>query len=300
MDRRSFLSAVAAGPLAAALKPGNAAASSSYAGVSVQTFVWSQVYQKQGKDVKDHLGEVFGEIASAGYDGVETMTTYTETPKDANQLKDLLKQHRLTLTGLYRGGILHVEDQAKKTVKEIEASARAAADLGCHHLIVNPATTHDHEKTEDELRCQAKYLNEAGALTKALSVSLDLHFHAPEMKNNAREFRWNMDETDPELIHLCADVHWMYRGGADTYGLLEKYGSRLRGTHLRNSVNGIWSEDLSEGDLDYTRIARLLQDAEYPGYLTVELAYEKETPETRSLAENIKRSREFIRQVFGA
>ena len=274
-------------------------ASSPYAGVSAATYVWSQVLGREGKALKDHLDLAFKEIAAGGYDGVETFASYIQSPDDTARVKNLLKKHGIKLTGLYRGGVFHIEEQAQKTVNEIKTLGEVAVGLGCHHLIVNPDPIHEREKTDDELRCQAKFLNKAGALLRARDVSLDIHFHIPAMRNNARELRWDLDHTDPDFVHLCADVDWVYRGGVDPYELLEQYGSRIRGTHLRNSVNKVWSQDLSEGDIDYTRIARLLRAAGYPGWLTVELAYEEKTTETRSLAENMKRSRSFIRRVFG-
>jgi len=74
----------------------------------------------------------------------------------------------------------------------------------------------------------------------------------------------------------------------------------MRGTHLRNSVGGVWSEELGTGDIDYARIAELLKKAAYSEWLTVELAIEEGTPQTRPLVESMKQSREFIRQTFGA
>jgi inosose dehydratase len=300
MDRRRFLGTITTGSLGMAMADAAyAAASSPYAGVSAQTYVWTQVLGKEGKDLKDHLDLAFKEISACGYDGVETFAQYVLTPEDATRLKDLLRKHGLSLTGLYRGGAFHIEEKAQKILDEMDALAETAIELGCKHLIVNPDPIQEREKTDGELQCQAKYLDKAGALARECGASLDLHFHAPEMRNKERELRWNMDHTDPGLVHLCVDVHWMYRGGADPYALLEQYGSRVRGTHLRNSVHGIWSEDLSEGDIDYARIDRLLRAAGYRGWLTVELAREEKTPETRSLAESMKRSRSFVRQVFG-
>ncbi len=300
MDRRTFLGTVAAAGFGAAFEAHSAGEPGQFAGVAAGTFVWTQVLGKQGKDPKENLDLIFEEIHSAGYEGVETFADYVAKPVQAARMTGLLDEHQLKLTGLYRGGVFHEEEKAKKTVDEIGQLAEIALALDCLHIIVNPDPLPDREKTDQELDIQAQNLNKAGELAKNAGVGLDVHFHAPELRNDARELRWDMDKTDPALVFLCDDVHWMYRGGVDPYALLEKYGPRVRGTHLRNSVGGVWSEELGPGDIDYARIAERLKKVGYTEWLTVELAIEDKTPQTRPLVESMKMSREFIRQTFGA
>lgn len=94
------------------------------------------------------------------------------------------------------------------------------------------------------------------------------------------------------------DPHWALRGRVDPYRLLEDAGGRIIDIHLRNSQNGVWSETLGEGDLDYTKVKVLLDSVGYKGWYTVELAYEEETVRTRSLEENLRLSREYVRELF--
>jgi inosose dehydratase len=130
-------------------------------------------------------------------------------------------------------------------------------------------------------------------------MGLWLHNHAPEMRDEGRELRSNLDRTDPALVGFCADTHWIYRGGGDLLEYLERYGDRLGSLHLRNSVAGVWSETLGDGDLDHRAIAAKLAAARFDGPLIVELAIEEGTPQTRSLVENMRISRAYLREVFG-
>ena len=68
---------------------------------------------------------------------------------------------------------------------------------------------------------------------------------------------------------------------------------------MRNSRDGIWSEVLGEGEIDYGRVRKILDEIGYQGFYTVELAYEAKTRETRSLEENLRRSRDYTRRVLG-
>ena len=75
-------------------------------------------------------------------------------------------------------------------------------------------------------------------------------------------------------------------------------GSRIIDMNLRNSKNRIWSESLSDGDVNYRAVAAVARKAGYHGYLTVELAYEKGTDPSRTAEDNIRQSRLYTEEVF--
>ena len=74
--------------------------------------------------------------------------------------------------------------------------------------------------------------------------------------------------------------------------------SGLERTIFRKSR--ISMEDLDSGDIDYAAVAKYAADHHLPQRFTVELALEAGTKITRSAIENHRRSREFVRTVFGA
>jgi inosose dehydratase len=119
------------------------------------------------------------------------------------------------------------------------------------------------------------------------------------MRENAREWYYNLAHTDPKLVSICLDVDWLKRGGQDPMTLLKASGSRLASLHLRNAQKGVWTESLGDGDVDYTQVAAHLKQTGYAGYLVVELAYEKATELTRSLEEDLRLSRVYAEKTFG-
>jgi len=100
-------------------------------------------------------------------------------------------------------------------------------------------------------------------------------------------------------MRVCLDTHWVYRAGLDVMTLLKECGPRLYGLHVRNSRGGVWTEEFGDGDIDYRPVAQHLRDAGFTGYLSVELAWDKETPVTRPLEESLRRSREYAERIFG-
>ena len=81
---------------------------------------------------------------------------------------------------------------------------------------------------------------------------------------------------------------------------LREYGDRVVTWHLRQSRDRIWWETLDTGDVDYVWIAQYAKEHQLPRRFTVELALEAGTKVTRTVAENHRLSREYVRKVFGA
>ena len=129
-------------------------------------------------------------------------------------------------------------------------------------------------------------------------MKLGVHHHMPEMTNHAREFHYNFDHSKPAVVGWCYDVHWVWKGGVMPLDALKQYGDRVVTWHIRQSRNGVWWEDLDTGDVDYDAVAKYARAHNLARRFSVELALESGTKITRSVVENHRRSREFIRRVF--
>lgn len=263
-------------------------------GVATQMYVWGQVYGQQ-----DYFEDALKKISQAGYDGIESDLSLASTEKKAAELRRLVEKNSLKLASLYYGGVYHEKDKAEQTVRETAKLAKFAKDIGCPAINVNPASKGE-QKTDEELEIQAKYLEKMGKTLKDMEMEFYCHNHTPEIKSNARELRSICDLTDKRFVNLCLDIHWVLRGGVDPLELMKEYPDRLKSLHLRNSSDGVWMEYFGDGDIDYVAVKELLEDADYEGWLIVELAYEQDTKITRDLAENSRISREYVRKIFGA
>jgi sugar phosphate isomerase/epimerase len=104
----------------------------------------------------------------------------------------------------------------------------------------------------------------------------------------------------PEVVGWCYDVHWVWKGGVLPLDALRQYGDRVVTWHLRQSRNGVWWEQLDTGDIDYASVAQYATEHGLARRFSVELALEPGTKITRSVIENHRLSREFVRRVFGA
>jgi inosose dehydratase len=250
------------------------------------------------QQMDDHLDEVFAANKRAGYDAVQGWLSFYSTPEAAEKIAAKLKQHGLTMPTVYAGGVMHTREGGQATITQIVQQARNGMPHGLRLVVHNPQSA-EGDKTDEELAIQAENLNRLGEALGQLGVKLAIHSHDPEMRNGANEWYHMLRNTDPHKVGFCVDLHWVLRGKQDPYRLLEDAGTRVLDLHLRNSRDGVWSEDLSDGDIDHARVRGILEKVGYQGLYTVELAYEVKTRRTRPLEENLRRSRDYVRKVLG-
>lgn len=288
--RRHFLGLAAASPLAAAAR---------YAPILAgQVYVYTQYLRERKIPLGDGLEEMMAAYAQAGYRTLELVEWFF-TPELRARTTELVRRHKFAVPIVYAGQPLHDPARLDASLAAILDTARAVKEIGALWINANPAPKPQKAlKTAEELDVQARALNRLADELALLGMKLMVHHHDPEMLEDAREWRHIKDHTDPAKVFFCLDTHWVLRGGQDPYRIVEEALPRLKSIHLRNSINGAWTESLGDGEIDYRRIASILKRARYDGYLVVELAWEAATKRTRPLVENLKLSREYARKVF--
>jgi inosose dehydratase len=303
-SRREFIrqvgSAVALGatmsPLSRCLAGESQPAATQKTLVGSNIYGWGQYAQRDKKPLE--VEEVISALRDAGYDYLEGFMNVAQ-PEEGAKLADQLKAKGLQPVSIYTGARLHDAAKADAVVARTLAAAKIARQAGFRVISCN-ADPIGREKTDEELKTQAAALTALGEGLNALGLRLGVHHHMPEMANHAREFHYNFDHTKPGVVGFCYDVHWVWKGGVMPMDALKEYGDRVVTWHLRQSRDGVWWEDLDTGDIDYSAVAKYAREHNLPRRFTVELALEPATKITRSVVENHRRSREFVRRVFEA
>lgn len=291
MNRRRFLS-LAALPLAAEAAPEYEPL------LQAGVYVWTQYYGRLGRRAQDHVPEICQAFARAGYRDVELMSLFFEPGLDRITFR-ALEQAGLACSTVYNGGPMHTPEAARQTIAAtVELAQRILRWRPLDAIVFNPNPV-GRDKTDEELKVQAEALNTLGWSLWNSGVRLLLHQHAPELARNGREWRFMLTNTERRYMSVCLDTHWVYRAGLDVMTLLKECGPRLRGLHVRNSRGGVWTEDFGDGDIDYRAVAAHLRSTGFTGYLSVELAWDRETKITRPLEESLRISREYAEKVFG-
>jgi len=288
----------------AAAAPG-ALAANAPTRIACQCYVFEQDYGARKEKTIDHVDEILGTVSDAGFRAVELTSNYFTPEKTASSL-ELIDKHGLALPIAYIGGPMHddrwhqTHDAALAMADRLKAHQDGKA-RGLEAISFNcDPKPRSEAKTDAELVTEAQALETLGADLKKRGLRLVVHAHAPEMADHAREWRYFFHHTTAANVGICLDTHWVYRGGENVMDLVREAGSRIGDVHLRNSVGGVWLEEVADGDVDYRAVAAELKKQRYTGWLTVELAWDPGTVKTRSLGEDLKRSSLYVERIFGA
>ena len=264
--------------------------------VGSNIYGWGQYAQREKKQLD--VEEVISALRDTGYDYLEAFIDLNR-PDGITKFAEQLKAKGLQPVSIYTRARLHEAANAKDAVAKMVASAKVCQQAGFRVISCN-ADPIGREKTDEELKTQAAALADFGEGLNAHGLKLGVHHHLPEMANKAREFHYNFDYTKPDAVGWCYDVHWVWKGGLMPLDALKQYGQRVVTWHLRQSRTGVWWEDLDTGDIDYEAVAKYAKEHNLARRFSVELALEAGTKITRSVIENHRRSREFVRRVFEA
>jgi inosose dehydratase len=270
--------------------------------IASNSYSWTVFYQREGKDFMASLKTALGDVRKSGLNGYEPGIG---SPADLDRLAPLLKEHGLEIRSLYVNSTLHEKSDVDQSVGSVMKVAEKAKDLGTRIIVTNPSPIRwggEEAKSDKQLRTQAAALNELGQKLADLGLVLAYHNHDAELRHAAREFHHMMVGTDPRLVTLCLDFHWVYRGAGNSSvalsDIVQLYGSRISELHLRQSRGGVWAETFAEGDLDYPALARQIRSFGVKPHLVMEIAVEEGTPKTMDPVEAHRRSAEYARRVF--
>ncbi len=264
-------------------------------------YSWLTFYKRDNRDFNASLDEGLKDLAKSGLDGYEPSIG---SPEQIDTLEPLLKKHGLEMRSLYVNSTLHEESQAQKSIEDIVNIARRAKKAGTRIIVTNPNPIRwgsGQDKSDEQLRTQARALNELGKKLSAIGLTLAYHNHDAEMRNSAREFHHMMVGTDPEHVSLCLDAQWVYRGSGNSnvalLDIVKLYGDRVSELHLRQERNGAWSETFGEGEIDYESVIKILDKETAEPHLVLEQAVEKGTPHTMDPVEVHRHSAEYARRL---
>lgn len=303
-SRRTFLqgTAVVAGMATSGLFSINAASGNSSLHLSTNGYPWMTFYQRAGRDYNAALDTVLGEVAASGLDGFESSAG---GPADLESLIPLLKKHDLEMRSLYVNSTLHDPDQADESINNVLRIAEKARTIGTRIIVTNPNPIRwggPENKDDSQLRFQAGALDRLGGSLKSMEMELAYHFHDIELRQAARELHHMMIGTDPDMVSLCLDAHWVYRGAGNSevavFDIATLYAQRIREIHVRQSRDDIWTETLGPGDIDYTRLVQILSTAGVHPLVVLEQAVENGSPNTMDAETAHAKSVAYARRIF--
>jgi inosose dehydratase len=270
--------------------------------ISSNSYNWFTFYQRLGKTWGQDWDACMAAYAQTGLQAYEGNFN---TVEEVNNLAPYLKKYGVQLPSLYVNSTLHTKEDSEKSIESVLAIAEAAKKLGTKIVVTNPSPIRwggDELKSDEQLKIQVSNLEKLGASLQKMGISLAYHIHDNELKAGAREFHHMMLNTNPEHMGFCFDVHWVYRGSLNSevavFDVLKLYGKRIIELHIRQSVNGIWSETFGEGDINYRRLVEEMKKAGIKPHLVIEQCVEDKSPHTLTAEEAHKKDLAVVQEIF--
>lgn len=263
------------------------------------------------------------EMALAGFTGSEVGNKY---PKDPEVLKKALELRGVEICNQWFSSFL-----ITKPFEEVEAEFRAqlaflkamgskivGASEQSHSVqgqMETPVFGHKYVMNDEEWDQLCSGLNRLGKIAKEeYGISLTFHHHMGTVVQTAEETERLMAGTDPEYVSLLFDSGHFAYCGEDPVAMVTKYVNRIKHVHLKDIrpdvVEKVKADDMSflagvragaftipgDGCVDFPAIFKVLEEADYEGYMVVEA---EQDPAKANPLEYAIRARKYIRENTG-
>ncbi len=271
--------------------------------LATNIYPWLTFYQRKGRDFEANLESSIEEIKQSGADSLEPILS---TSEKTNQLADVLIEQGIAMVSAYVNSKLHESQDVQESIDTVlKLTSIVQTRMGTKIIVTNPCPIRwggPENKTDDQIKRQGESLTILGEALSKDGLTLTYHNHDPELRLAGREFHHMLASTDPRYVKFCLDSHWIFRGSGNSnvalYDVIKLYGDRIVELHVRQSQDGVWTETLGEGDIDYPYLAKTLDEMGIRPLVTVEQAVEENSPNTMDALSAHKISHANARAVF--
>lgn len=262
------------------------------------------------------------EMALAGFTGSEIGGKY---PTDPVVLKKALDLRGIQICNCWFSSFLiskpYEETEAEFIRQTDFLKAMGAKVIGVSEqsysiqgMMEQPVWEGKHVMNEDEWKLLTEGLNKLGKIAKDKGMILTFHHHMGTVVQTEEEIDRFMKAVDPELVYLLFDSGHLSFAGIDPEKVLKRYVDRVKHVHLKDirsemvekSKAGKWSflkgvrqgvfTVPGDGDVDFAPIFRILEEADYEGYVVVEA---EQDPAIANPLEYAIKARKYIAEKTG-
>lgn len=263
------------------------------------------------------------EMALAGFTGSEVGNKY---PKDPEVLKKALELRGVEICNQWFSSFL-LTKPFEEVEKEFRAQLTFLKAMGSKIIgaseqsysvqgqMETPVFGHKYVMNEGEWNTLCQGLNKLGKIAKdEYGISLTFHHHMGTVVQTAEETERLMEGTDPEYVSLLFDSGHFAYCGENPVAMVTQYVDRIKHVHLKDIrpevVEKVKAEDMSflagvragaftipgDGCVDFDSIFKVLEEADYAGYMVVEA---EQDPAKANPLEYAIRARKFIAEKTG-
>jgi len=200
--------------------------------------------------------ELLGEVAAAGYSGVELAGNLGQS---AASLRTLLDKHGLKAVSA------HVQLQAMEA--DLPEVVRFHKALGNDTLIVPWLPEADRSPVAGGWIALGERLDRLGRRLRMANMRLLYHNHDFEMVvlDGKPAISWLLDGASPENVGFEPDLAWIVAGGQDAAAMVQQYSGRVPRVHAKDLGDNAAEHNLADvgsGRLDWDSILPAVEAAQ--------------------------------------
>ena len=266
--------------------------------------------------------QTVSEMALAGFTGSEVGSHY---PADPAVLKKALDLRGMTICNQWFSSFLisrPYEETEEAFIKQCDFLTKVGArcigvseqSFSIQGMTDHPIQEGKYVMNDEEWDLLTGDLNRLGRIAKEKGMVLTFHHHMGTVVQTEEEIDRFMASVDPELVFLLFDSGHLSFAGIDPEKVLRKYVDRVRHVHLKDlrkrvveqSRNEKWSflkgvregtfTVPGDGDVDFAPIFKILEEADYRGWVVVEA---EQDPAKANPLEYALKARKYIAKHTG-
>ena len=243
--------------------------------------------------------KVLQDCAEAGYRGIE-LGPVGFMPEDPAILGEALDEFGLTLIGGVIFRPYHDPDAWEDVLDATHRTARALKAHGAEHLVIidsiSPRRAPTAGRADEAVQMDKaewtgfrdRIVESARIGAEDYGLTVGIHAHAAGFMDFEPELIRLLDEVDEGLLKICFDTGHHSYAGFDPVAFMKKYVRRISYMHFKDidpkvkadviaNRTGFYEAcgqgifcNLGQGDVDFEAVRKVLLDANFAGWCTVE------------------------------
>ena len=243
--------------------------------------------------------QVLKECAKAGYKGIE-LGPVGYMPEDPAVLAEALAESELDLIGGVVFRAYHDPDQWDNVLDGTHRTCKALVANGARHLVLIDAISERRAPTagradQAEQMDQAEWAAYRDRLATSARIGVEeygltvgIHAHAAGFMDFEPELERLLDEVDESILKICFDTGHHSYAGFDPVAFMKRHIGRISYMHFKDISPTVKADviakgtgfydacgqgifcNLGDGDVDFPAVRRVLLEAGFDGWCTVE------------------------------
>lgn len=246
------------------------------------------VCEVPGWGIQLPVDRVLTEMAQLGLRATE-LGSVGYLPTDPGELKALLADHGLVLTGGFNALALADLDRTDETLDQVRDSARLLADAGATDYVTCPVSDPDDwrrpELSDTQWAHMIEMLDRADEIVSAAGLTQVLHPHVGSLIETADEVQRILDSSS---VGWVLDTGHLLIGGYDPVAFADQYADRVHLVHLKDVESSIAAQlnaqelslmeavqaglfvPLGEGDAQIAAVVAAMEAQRYDRWYVIE------------------------------